>query len=144
MGADVDRFFNRDFPPLPPREEFECAWVPELDVFQKNNRLTIRVDVPGLTKEALTIHVSEGALMIEGERKIEGAVERNHWYRQERTCRKFCRTVLLPENVNVREMEATCGNGVLEITAPLDRAAEEAPPRKIDVRGPETRLAAAA
>ena len=46
---------------------FEEGWVPEMEVFEKNNLLTVRLDVPGLTKEALTVRVAEGLLTVEGD-----------------------------------------------------------------------------
>lgn len=140
---EFDRFFNREFPLFPLREEFEFAWVPEMEVFEKDNRLTVRLDVPGLTKEELTVHVVEGVLTVEGERKHEVEEEKNHWYRRERTYGRFYRTVPLPEGANLKEVEATFTNGVLEVTVPL-RAAVEAPPHKVEVKGPEEKVATAA
>lgn len=134
---DLDRFFTREFPLTGGREGFEYPWVPDLEAYEKNNRLTVRLDVPGLDKEALAVHVVEGVLTIEGERKHETEEEKNNWYRRERTYGKFYRTVPLPEGVNAKEVTATFKNGVLEVTVPLQAAAEPAP-HKVEVRGPET------
>jgi len=81
--------------------------LPEMEVFEKNNLLTVRLDVPGLKKEELTVHVTEGTLTVEGERKYETEEENNHWYRRERTYGRFYRTVPLPEGVNAKEVKAT-------------------------------------
>lgn len=132
---EFDRFFNREFPTLPLREEFEFAWVPEMEVFEKNNLLTVRLDVPGLKKEELSVHVAEGMLTVTGERKHETEEEKNHWYRRERTYGRFYRTVPLPEGVNPKEVKATFRNGVLEVTTPVGAAA--APPHKVEVSEPE-------
>jgi HSP20 family protein len=132
---EFDRFFNRaEFPFA--YEELELGWVPELEVFQKNNRLTVRLDVPGLKKEELGVHVTDNMLTVEGERKRETEEEKNHWYTRERTYGKFYRTVPLPEGVNVKEVAATFKDGVLEVTVPL-HAAVTVPPHKVDVKEPE-------
>ena len=122
---------------------FEEGWVPEMEVFEKNNLLTVRLDVPGLEKEELTVHVVEGALTVEGERKHETEAEKNHWYRRERTYGRFYRTVPLPEGVNAKEVKATFRNGVLEVTVPV-RAVTTPAPHKVEVNEPEEKVTVAA
>ena len=75
---EFDRFFNREFPLTRGGEAFE-GWVPELEVFEKDGRLIVRLDAPGLKKENLAVHVAEGVLTVEGERKHETEEEKNHW-----------------------------------------------------------------
>jgi HSP20 family protein len=134
---EFDRFFNGEFPLTPVRDMFELGWVPEMEVFDKNGKLTVRLDVPGLEKEQLKVHVTEGMLTVEGERKHETEEEKNNWYRRERSYGTFYRTVPLPEGVNPKEVAATFRNGVLEVTVPLQAKAEPTP-HKVEVRGPET------
>lgn len=127
---EFDRFFETDF-------------VPEMEVFEKNNLLTVRLDVPGLKKEELTVHVAEGVLTVEGERKHETEEEKNHWYRRERTYGRFYRTVPLPEGVNPKEVTALFKNGVLEVTVPM-RTAVPTAPHKVEVHEPEEKVTVAA
>ena len=140
---EFDRFFGREFPLATGGETFEAGWFPEMEVFEKNNLLTVRLDVPGLKKEELTVHVAEGVLTVEGERKHETEEEKNHWYRRERTYGKFCRTVPLPEGVNAKDVTATFRNGVLEVTVPV-RAAAAPAPHKVEVHEPEEKVTVAA
>lgn len=132
---EFNRFFDRELPFTTGGETFEPGWVPEMEVFEKNNLLTVRLDVPGLKKEELSVHVAEGMLTVTGERKHETEEEKNHWYRRERTYGRFYRTVPLPEGVNPKEVKATFRNGVLEVTTPVGAAA--APPHKVEVSEPE-------
>jgi HSP20 family protein len=135
--GELERFFNRGELPLWPRHEaFEFGWVPELEVFERNNHFTVRLDVPGLKKEEVAVHVTEGVLTIEGERKHEAEEEKNHWYTRERTYGRFYRTVPLPEGVNAKEVTATFKEGVLEVTFPRP-AVVETPRHKVEVRGAE-------
>jgi len=140
---EFDRFFTRDFPFATRADTFETAWVPELEVFEKDNVFTVRLDVPGLKKEELTVHVGEGVLTVEGERKHETEEAKNHWYRTERTYGRFYRTVPLPEGVNAKEVKATFKNGVLEVTTPV-RAYAPPPPHKVEVCEPEEKVTVAA
>ena len=140
---EFERFFGREFPFATGGETFEAGWFPEMEVFEKNNLLTVRLDVPGLKKEELAVHVAEGTLTVEGERKHETEEEKNHWYRKERTYGKFCRTVPLPEGVNAKDVTATFRNGVLEVTVPV-RAAAAPAPHKVEVHEPEEKVTVAA
>jgi len=135
---DVDRLFNRAEFPFVPYDDLEFGWVPELEVFEKNNRLTVRLDVPGLKKDELTVHAVKGMLAVEGERKRETEEEKKNWYTRERAYGKFYRTVPLPEGVDLKEVAATFKDGVLEVTVPL-HAAVTAPPHKVEVKEPEER-----
>src|SRR5262245_36222120 len=113
---DVDRFFSeRGLPYVRPRwrEYNELAWLPEMDVFERNDGLTLRVDLPGLTKEEVKVEVVEGVLTIAGERKHETKEERPGWYTSERSYGKFYRAFPLPDGVNATEIKGTFANGVL-------------------------------
>lgn len=122
---------------------FETGFVPEMEVFEKNDLLTVRLDVPGLKKEELTVHVADGVLTVEGERKHETEEEENRWYRRERTYGRFRRTVPLPEGVNATEVKATFRGGVLEVAVPV-RAKVVATPYKVEVHEPEEKVTVAA
>ena len=140
--APLGLFDARLFGPRWLKEFDEAGWVPEMEVFEKNNVFTVRVDVPGLKKEELTVHVAEGVLTIEGERKHETEEVKNHWYRRERTYGRFYRTVPLPEGVNAKEVKATFRNGVLEVTTPVRASA---PPRhRVEISEPEQKVTVAA
>jgi HSP20 family molecular chaperone IbpA len=52
------------------------AWAPDIDVFQKNNELTIRADLPGLKRDEVSVEVTDDAITIQGERKQEKEEER--------------------------------------------------------------------
>lgn len=93
-------------------------WAPEVEVFQKNNELTIRADLPGLKREDVTVDITDREVTIEGERKHEREEEREGYYRSERGYGSFCRVIALPEGAITDQARATFKNGVLEITMP--------------------------
>jgi HSP20 family protein len=133
---DFDRFFNeRGLPFFRPRwrEYDEFAWTPELEVFEREDALVVRLDLPGLTRENVKIEVIEGGLTISGERKHETKEERPGWYSSERTYGRFYRAIPLPEGVNAAEMRATFANGVLEVTIPMPAKAIAPPSYKVPI-----------
>ncbi|MGE3179664.1 MAG: Hsp20/alpha crystallin family protein, partial [Vicinamibacterales bacterium] len=95
------------------------AWMPPIDVIQKEDQLVIKADLPGMTRDDLSIEVSGDTLTIQGERKSDREEQRNGVYRQERTYGRFCRTILLPEGAITDQCQATFSDGVLEITLPV-------------------------
>lgn len=137
MLRDFDRFFDEgDLRFVRPAKVFgDVAWVPLLEAFERDHRLIVRVDLPGMKKEEIGITVTDEGLTIEGERKTETEEKKNEWYRTERTYGKFFRTVPLPEGVKAADVTATFSGGVLEIAVPLPAVAVAIPPRKVEITG---------
>lgn len=135
---DFDRFFEAgDWPVARLGKPFaDIAWMPPVEVFERDHRLTVRVELPGIKKEEVGVTFTEGVLTIEGERKLENEEKKNEWYRNERAYGKFVRTVPLPEGVKATDIKATFEGGVLEIAVPLPATAAAAP-TKVEVSGAE-------
>jgi HSP20 family protein len=136
---DFDRWFEGDTPFFfAPRVAGEFAWLPDLEVFEQNHHLLVRLDLPGLKKEEVTVTVTGEGLAIEGERKLETEKAEQAWYRAERTYGRFFRFVPLPEGVKAEEITATFANGVLEVKVPMPVAAAARPAgRKVEIAAPE-------
>ena len=100
------------------------AWTPEVEVFQRNNEVVVRADLPGLKKDDLTVDVTDDAITIAGERREEHEEERAGTYRSERRYGSFYRVLPLPAGAIGDQAKATFNNGVLEITMP-------APPEQV-------------
>ena len=106
------------------RETAAEAWAPEIDVFHRNNELTIRADLPGLKRDEVSVDITDDAITIHGERKREREEEREGVYRSERSYGSFYRVVPLPEGVMTEQAKANFRDGVLEITMPAPPAAK--------------------
>jgi HSP20 family protein len=116
---------------------FEAAtWLPGIDVFEKDNRLVTRIDLPGVKKEHLKVEVTDGQLTITGERRNEAEEKKEHFYRLEREYGTFYRAVPLPEGVKFEEVKATFADGVLEVSVPLP-AKLEPTPRRVEIEAGE-------
>jgi HSP20 family protein len=108
------------------------AWAPEIDVFERDNRLVTKVDLPGLKKEDVKVEVTDGHLTISGERKSETEEKKDNVYRRERSYGSFSRTVPLPEGAKLEDVKAVFAEGVLEVSVPLPPKAE-AKPRTVPI-----------
>jgi HSP20 family protein len=129
MSEEMDRMFD-DFGfgrrwsrPLW-RETGMETWTPDVEVFHKNNELTIRADVPGLKRDEVSVEITDDAVTIQGERKRESEEEREGYYHSERSYGSFRRVIPLPEGAITDQAKATFNDGVLEITLPAPPASK--------------------
>ncbi len=114
-GFGFPNFFRTDFAPF--QMEFDKGeWVPQIEVLRNNGELMVRADLPGLTKDDVTIEVTDDVLTLSGERKEEKEEKREGFYRSERSYGSFYRQIPLPEGAKTENATATFVNGVLEIT----------------------------
>lgn len=139
MTSELDRVFERPFgtafrwPLLQSVESMESAnWAPEIDVFERDNRLVTKIDLPGMKKEDVKVEVTDGHLAISGERKAETEEKKDNVYRCERSYGSFYRAVPLPEGARLEDVKATFADGVLEVSVPLPAKAQ-AKPRTIQI-----------
>ncbi|MBX7232112.1 MAG: Hsp20/alpha crystallin family protein [Bdellovibrionales bacterium] len=72
-------------------------------------------DIPGVNRDDIKVEVSNGNLVISGERK-EAQGDRSRIY--ERHYGRFQRSIHLPENVDPNQVEAAYENGVLRVAIP--------------------------
>ena len=118
ITEELDRAFGprEDLPWMP--EPYPRMWAPQLEVFERNEKFIVRVDLPGLKKEDVKIEVTHDELTIEGERKLEKEEKEEGLYRTERTYGRFFRRIEIPEYVKAENAIAVFKNGVLEIEMP--------------------------
>jgi HSP20 family protein len=120
-GLYFPSLFTREFFPF--RKEFALAdWVPKIEVRQHNGQMTVRADLPGLTKDDVKVEITDESLTISGERKEEKEEKREGYYRSERSYGSFYRRIPLPQGVNGDKATATFNDGVLEITMPVTQS----------------------
>ncbi len=89
-----------------------------VDVYQTNTEIVVRALVSGVIPSDLDISLTRDMLTIKGSRKENKEVETNGYFFQELFWGSFSRTILLPEEVEVDEAEASESHGVLTIRLP--------------------------
>ena len=117
IQEDIDRLFRfggRGWMTLPPAWE-EMDWTPAIDAFQRGNEFVVRADIPGLSRDDLSVEIGDDALTIRGERKYDHQEEGAGVFRSERGHGSFCRVVPLPEGAVTDSAKANFANGVLEV-----------------------------
>jgi len=122
---------QRMFGPFASSETFG-AWAPAVDIFEKDEDLVLRAEVPGVERSDIQVSVEDNRLLIQGERKREEDVNEENAYRLERSVGAFVRSFVLPKTVDATKIQANYSNGVLEVRLPK---AEVAKTRRIAIQG---------
>jgi HSP20 family protein len=107
-------------------------WSPQVEMFERDNNLVVRADLPGMTKDDVKLELTADGIIIEGERRDENEERGEGFYRSERTYGKFYRRIPLPEGVRADEASASFSNGVLEVTMPAAKP-EQRKARRLEI-----------
>lgn len=99
-----------------------AAWAPTIEVKEKEGKLLVTAELPGVKKEDVKVHIEGDTLIVEGERKQEKEEKREGYYHSERSYGTFYRSIPLPEGAKPELTAAQFNNGVLEVTVPLPEA----------------------
>jgi HSP20 family protein len=140
FAEEMDRLFGdfgirrRRFFPLFRTTPEVATWVPNIEMFYKDETIVVRAELPGLKKEDVKVELVEGALTIEGERKYEKEVTKKGYFTAECSYGTFYRRIPLPEGVKTGEAKAIFKNGVLEVTIPAPALKKEAA-RRLEIKG---------
>jgi HSP20 family protein len=132
LTDDIDRIFEnfgmgRSFFPSElwqggglGRESSIATWAPRIEMGEKDGKVRISADLPGVKKEDLDVHVEEDAVTIAGERRQERTIDERGYYQSERSYGSFYRSIPLPEGTQTDSATAEFKDGVLqiEISAP--------------------------
>ena len=143
-GLSLQDQFNRLFNESFDRSWDEASlttWAPAVDIFETEQELVVKADLPDIKPEELDIRVENNILTIRGERKFEKKVEEKNYLRVERSYGSFSRSFSLANTVKTEAIKAEYKNGVLTLTVPKR---EEAKPKQIKVSVDAPAMAAAA
>jgi HSP20 family protein len=132
LRREMDRLWEDYFGPgrraLQPLAE---AWMPAIDVSESGDKVTVKVEVPGMDAKDIEISMVGDTLTIKGEKKVEKEEKDENYHMVERSYGSFVRALRMPAPVNAEKIEANYKNGVLTITCPKK---EEVKPKAIEIK----------
>lgn len=105
-----------------------------MDVIRRDDALEVRVDLPGIAKDSISVTLDNRMLTISAERRA-AYPEGTQVLLQERFDGETSRRLRMPEWVDPDAVSADYTDGVLAITLPL---AERARPRQITIGGAQS------
>ena len=108
-------------------------WSPPVDIYETENELVFRADVPEVEPGDIEVRMENQTLTIHGERKFEQKDSGKGYHRIERGYGTFVRSFAVPPDFDTEKISAGYRNGVLTVSLPKKEAAR---PRqiKIDVK----------
>ena len=92
--------------------------LPPVEVAESEGDVTVKMAVPGVEKDQISISVDDHVLNVRGESKKETEEKKKNYYRQEIRYGSFARAVRLPAEVDAAKTAADLKNGILRITLP--------------------------
>jgi len=109
-------------------------WSPSVDIFETENELVLKADLPDVKLEDIEVRVENQTLTLKGERKFDKDESNGGYHRIERSYGSFVRNFTVPSSVDAEKVAADYKNGVLTVRLPKKEAAK---PRqvKIEVKG---------
>lgn len=92
-----------------------AAWVPAADIFAVGSDLVIRLELPGVEQDGISITFDGGRLTVAGERRDDLGPD-VEFYVRERRSGAFHRSMVLPDEVDESRISAVAEAGLVEIT----------------------------
>ncbi len=136
MQRDMEKMFtdlrkNWDFQ-IEEASKFMKKFIPSLNVSEDEQKIIIRVDLPGVEPKDVNISLDNHTLYIEGEKKEEKKSEKEEFKLIESAYGHFKRAIALPEVIDPSKVEATYKNGILTIVLP--KKEEKKSKQKIEIK----------
>lgn len=128
LQDDINRLFNDFFSDQPLNRvagQASALLAPVMDVRESEKEILISAELPGISRDDVELTISDGYLILKGEKKEEKTEgeEDGEYYRRERSYGSFHRALALPEIAEGDKAEAEFKNGVLTVRIPKRKEA---------------------
>ena len=140
-GNPFDEFFSFDSPQwgvslLPVIDRGlgfgKNSVFPAIDVTEEEKQVTVKVDIPGLKREDISLSAEDSVLTVIGERKSENEEKNKYFHRCERSYGRFERSVDIGTIIDQSKVQAKYRDGVLNITIPKTNGSQK---KQIHIEG---------
>ncbi len=126
----VDEFFTPFFN-FERRPSVVSTGGMRVDIFEKDHRIIIEAEMPGVDKKDIKVDVKGKLLTVGGERRSSEEVSEENSYRRERRYGSLERTFSLPFDIDSESVVARYENGILHLEIPRPA---ELMPKQIEIQ----------
>jgi HSP20 family protein len=98
-----------------------APWVPPIAIYESAHEVLVALDVPGMNRDRIDVHLEAGLLVVSGQR-VPSPAEGQTLRHAEARFGMFRRVVPLPPGLRTTDMSARLDRGVLEVRIPRDGA----------------------
>lgn len=124
LREEFDDLFNRLSSDWNGNGWLTTEFSPACDVSETTDAFQIRMDVPGIKPDDITVQVTGDSVQISGTRKEEKEEKGKTYHRLERRSGTFSESLRLPTAVNEDKVQAEFHDGVLTVTLPKTEASK--------------------
>jgi HSP20 family protein len=93
-------------------------WRPPVDIYETAGGIVLKVELPGINKDDVSVEVKDNVLTLKGERLLDPEIKDENYYRKERSFGKFSRSFSLQQPIKPDLIKASLKNGVLTVEIP--------------------------
>lgn len=118
----------------------QAVWGPQgrptampMTAYRQEGTFVVHIDLPGVSSDTIDATVERNVLTIRAERSLPVAPDSERLI-DERSYGEFSRQLVLGDTLAVDDLTAVYDAGVLTLTIPI---AEQAKPRKVEIKGAE-------
>jgi len=148
LRREVDRLFQSfdhdfklsSFPRFtqnlaPSMSDMRWMWTtgPAVDFAETDNAYEISMELPGLDDKSIEVKLSNGGLVVKGEKRVKKEEKNKDYFLHERHYGSFERAFRVPNGVDIEKIDATFKNGVLMVTLPKTVEAQKQE-KKIEIK----------
>jgi len=123
IQQEMNRLLNHFAGSKPPQVRFSPPfWEPAVDVYETRDKFVVVIELAGVRESDMKLTVDGDIFTVEGVRRksAEGG-EKRVYHRMEIAGGPFKKSLRLPVAVDTRKIEASCENGLVEVTLPKGR-----------------------
>jgi HSP20 family protein len=102
-----------------------AGFVPPVDIFEDENKLVLKIEIPGIRQEDIDVRLENNTLAVKGERSFQSEGKEENFHRVERRYGSFYRAFTLPNTIDQNTIKADYEAGVLKVE--LHKRAETKP-----------------
>jgi HSP20 family molecular chaperone IbpA len=102
--------------------------IPSVDIYENDDEILLHADMPGVTKEDVSVNIDNGTLSLSGVRRFDkkGISTWEEFWDVE-----YVRSFSIPQSIDVERVEAELKDGVLKLHLSKSEAAK---PKMIEIK----------
>ena len=111
-----DVFLDRLWPEW--QRDMGEEWTPSINFYEKEGKYFLKADLPGMTKDDISITLDQGVVTIKGKKEETNEEKGANYYLRESAYGSFSRSFRLPSEVDEEKVTAVFKDGVLILEMP--------------------------
>ena len=118
IASKIEKSFEEMFRPRPVSPMFassECAWKPQMDIYETPEEIILLAEIAGVDKENLEVEINSRAVKIKGKREPVMRSGKSTYRLAEIQYGKFERVIYLPTPIDTEVVSSSYSSGFLQI-----------------------------